>query len=170
MNQILSKSLPVFLFGAMATCAPVAHAQMPDTVAAPGEMLVTTVHAEGVQIYECKADTSGKLTWQFREPVATLLENGRTVGVHYAGPHWQMADGSAVLGKVAGRAPGASAQDIPLLKLDVASRYGVGRLSDVTTVQRLNTRGGVADGTCTTAGLFLNVPYSADYAFLRKAP
>jgi hypothetical protein len=170
MKQILSKSLPVFLIGAMATCAPVAFAQMPDTVAAPGEMLVTTVHAEGVQIYECKADTSGKLTWQFREPVATMLENGRTVGVHYAGPHWQMADGSTVWGKVAGRAPGASAQDIPLLKLDVASRYGVGRLSDVTTVQRLNTKGGALEGACESAGAFRNVPYSADYAFLRKAP
>lgn len=144
-------------------------AQTLDPIAAPGEATVVMVHAEGLQIYECKADQAGKLVWQFREPVATLIENGKTVGVHYAGPAWQLIDGSAVAGKVAGRAPGATAKDIPLLKLDVASRRGEGRLADVTTIQRLNTSGGVAVGACETSGAFLNVPYSADYAFLRKS-
>lgn len=157
-------------FAAAALLAPAAQAQMPEAIAAKGEMLVVTVHAEGVQIYECKADAVGKLAWQFREPVATLLDGGKTVGMHYAGPHWQLSDGSTVLAKVAGRAPGATAKDIPLLKLDVSSRAGVGRLSDVTTIQRLNTRGGTLEGGCETAGAFANVPYSADYAFLRKAP
>ena len=79
-----------------------------------------------------------------------------------------MADGSAVVAKVAGRAPGATAQDIPLLKLEVVSQRGSGQLSGVTTIQRLNTKGGKAEGACATAGAFLNVPYSADYAFYRK--
>jgi hypothetical protein len=69
---------------------------------------------------------------------------------------------------VASRAPGATPGDIPLLKLQVATQRGPGRLADVTTVQRLNTRGGVAEGTCDKAGTFLNVPYSADYTFLKK--
>ncbi len=33
----------------------IAQAQGPDTVAAPSESLVATVHAEGAQVYECKA-------------------------------------------------------------------------------------------------------------------
>ena len=74
-----------------------------------------------------------------------------------------------VSGKVAARAPAASAIDIPLLKLDVASRRGDGRLSDVTTIQRINTKGGVAEGTCNEAGAFLSVPYTADYTFLSKS-
>ncbi len=145
-----------------------AAANLPDTIAAPNETLVATIHAEGAQVYECKADVSGKLAWQFREPIATLIVDGKTVGRHYAGPNWELADGSAVVGKVAGRAPGASAQDIPLLKLEVTSRRGTGQLSGITTVQRLNTKGGVAEGACDRAGAFLNVPYSADYTFHRK--
>jgi hypothetical protein len=147
-----------------------ANAQMPESIAAPGEMLAVTVHAEGVQIYECKTDAAGKLLWQFREPVATLMEGGKTVGVHYAGPSWQMVDGSTVAAKVTGRALGASDRDIPLLKLEVTAQRGEGRLTDVITVQRLNTKGGVAEGACDKSGALFNVPYSADYAFLRKAP
>jgi hypothetical protein len=145
-----------------------ASAETPAAIAAPGQVLVATVHAEGAQVYECKADAAGKLTWQFREPIATLLLAGKTVGRHYAGPNWEMADGSAVVAKVAGRAPGATAADIPLLKLEVVSQRGSGQLSGVTTVQRLSTKGGVAEGACSTAGAFLSVPYSADYAFFRK--
>jgi hypothetical protein len=143
-------------------------AEVPDAIAAPGETLAATFHAEGAQVYECKADTAGKLSWQFREPIATLLVNGKTVGRHYAGPNWELADGSAVVAKVAARAPGASSQDIPLLKLEVTARRGMGQLGGITVIQRLNTRGGVAEGTCERAGAFLNVPYSADYAFYRK--
>jgi hypothetical protein len=145
-----------------------ASADVPDAIASPGDAVVMTVHAEGAQIYECKADSTGKLVWQFREPIATLLVQGKTVGRHYAGPSWELADGSAVTGKVSGRAPGATAQDIPLLKLEVTLQRGTGQLTGVTTVQRLNTQGGAAEGSCGSAGAFLNVPYQADYVFLKK--
>ncbi len=46
-----------------------ASAEMPETIAAPGEALVARLHAEGAQIYSCKPDASGKLVWQFREPL-----------------------------------------------------------------------------------------------------
>jgi hypothetical protein len=38
----------------------------------------------------------------------------------------------------------------------------------VTTVQRVNTQGGVAEGACDRAGTYLSVAYAADYVFLRK--
>ena len=41
-------------------------------------------------------------------------------------------------------------------------------LADVTTVQRINTHGGAAQGACDQAGAFRSVPYSADYVFLSK--
>ncbi len=145
-----------------------ASAQMPEAIAAPGETAVATLHAEGAQVYECKADSSGKLAWQFREPIATLLLDGKTVGRHFAGPTWEHGDGSAIVGKVAGRAPGATAQDIPWLRLEVTERRGSGALSGVTTVQRIQTRGGAAEGPCDTAGAYRSVPYAADYVFLRK--
>ena len=94
-----------------------AVAEVPDAIAVPGEVLVTTLHAAGAQVYECKADSAGKLVWQFREPIATLFMAGKTVGRHYAGPNWEMTDGSAVRGKVAAQSPGATPDDIPLLRL-----------------------------------------------------
>jgi hypothetical protein len=149
--------------------ARAAEMPTPDAIAAPGETIMRTLHAEGAQVYECKAGTDGKLGWAFREPIATLLLDGKTVGRHYAGPTWEYNDGSAVVGKVAGGAPGATASDIPWLKLEVASRRGSGVLTGVTTVQRINTRGGKLEGTCERAGTYRSAPYSADYVFLSKA-
>jgi hypothetical protein len=160
--------LPALVLSLLILPLPAARAQVPDAIAAPGGTLVATIHAEGAQVYQCKADASGKLVWQFREPIATLLVDGKTFGRHYAGPDWELVDGSAVSGKVAGRAPGATAKDIPLLKLDVTSQRGTGRLTGVATIQRLNTKGGVGEGPCEQAGDFLSVPYSADYTFLEK--
>src|SRR5262245_4492688 len=145
-----------------------AMAQEPVTVAATDLTRVATFQAEGAQIYECRIGSDGNLNWIFREPIATLLFNDKTVGRHYAGPTWENVDGSAVTGKVVGDAPGATPNDIPLLKLDVVSHRGSGTLANVATVLRLNTHGGVAQGACDKAGTFLSVPYSATYIFLRK--
>jgi hypothetical protein len=162
---------PVLFSGCMLVVANVspgiANADMPEAIAATGQVLVATLHAEGAQVYECKADNTGKLAWQFREPIATLVLDGKTVGRHYAGPNWELADGSAVSGKVSGRAAGATPADIPLLRLDASAR-GDGMLSGVSTIQRINTKGGAADGACNTTGGYLSVPYSADYTFYRK--
>ena len=72
-----------------------------------------TVHAEGAQIYECKAGEDGKLAWSFREPIATLVLHGKTVGRHYAGPNWDHIDGSGVTAQLAGKAPGAMPGTFP---------------------------------------------------------
>ena len=127
-----------------------------------------TLHAEGAQIYQCKAGSDGKLGWAFREPIATLIVDGQTVGRHYAGPDWEYIDGSTVTGKVAGNAPGATASDVAWLKLDVVGQRGAGVLTGVTTVQRINTSGGALSGACEQAGALRSVPYSADYVFLRN--
>jgi len=145
-----------------------AQTAIPETIAAPGETAVLTLHAEGAQVYECKAGADGTLAWAFREPIATLLLDGKTVGRHYAGPNWEYSDGSAVVGQVVSTAPGGVAMDIPWLKLAVTSRRGNGVLGPVTTVQRINTAGGKLNGACYKAGSYESVPYSADYVFLRK--
>jgi hypothetical protein len=153
---------------AAATLARAASAQVPPTLAAPGESAVVTLHAEGAQIYECKAGTDGKLAWAFREPIATLLLDGKSVGRHFAGPSWEHVDGSAVVGKAVANVAGQTPGDIPWLKLDVTAHRGTGALSGVTTVQRINTRGGVHAGGCDNAGALYSAPYSADYVFLKK--
>ena len=160
-------SLPLSTLVVLA-CASAVTAQEPAAIAAPGETIVATLHAEGAQVYECKAGNDGKLAWAFREPIATLVLDGKTVGRHYAGPSWEHADGSAVVGKAIGNAPGKSTSDIPWLKLEVTAHRGSGVLSGVTTVQRINTAGGVHAGACDKAGALHSAPYAADYVFLRK--
>jgi hypothetical protein len=161
-------TLALLLLSGLVVSARAAEAPLSDAIAAPGETIVLSVHAEGAQVYECKAGSGGKTGWAFREPIATLLVDGKTVGRHYAGPTWEHSDGSAVVGKVVGNVPGATPNDIPWLKLEVISRRGSGLLSGVTTVQRINTKGGKLEGACDKAGATHSAPYSADYVFLHK--
>jgi hypothetical protein len=167
MSPLLRITLALLLLPGTAVTAN-AQTVLPDAIAAPGETVVLTVHAEGAQAYECKAAADGKLAWSFREPIATLFVDGKTVGRHYAGPNWEHVDGSAVTAKAAGNAPGATADDIPWLKLQVTASRGNGVLSGVTTVQRINTKGGKFAGPCEKAGAFWSAPYSAEYVFLKK--
>jgi hypothetical protein len=159
--------LPLLLLSSSLLSAR-AETPIPDAIAAPGEATVLSVHAEGAQVYECRAGADGKPAWAFREPIATLLVEGKTVGRHYSGPNWEHSDGSAVVGKAAGNAPGATPNDIPWLKLEVISHRGNGILTAATTVQRINTIGGKLEGACDKAGAFKSAPYSADYVFLHK--
>jgi hypothetical protein len=129
---------------------------------------VLTLHAVGTQYYECKPDADGKLVWTFTSPQATLTADNKVAGYHSAGPSWELTDGSGITGKAVANTPGTDANDIPWLKLEVASHKGTGQLSDVTTVQRINTKGGVLKGSCDREKAGLGMPYSADYVFLRK--
>ena len=56
-----------------------------------------------------------------------------------------------------------------LLAASVSQR-GSGLLADVVTIQRVDTKGGTADGPCNDAGVFLSVPYATEYTFLKKKP
>jgi hypothetical protein len=161
-------ALALLLLSGVPPGASAAETSLPDAIAAPGETPVLTTHAIGTQIYECKAGADGKLAWTFREPAATLTADDKVVARHYAGPTWEFNDGSAVVGKAIGNAPGKTANDIAWLKLDAASHRGEGTGSAVVTVQRINTVGGVISGECDRAGATRAMPYSADYVFLRK--
>jgi hypothetical protein len=168
MPFIRTAALAFMVLSGLFASATAAETPLPDAIAAPGETVVLSVHAEGAQVYECKAGTDGKLGWLFREPIATLMTDGKTVGRHYAGPNWEDADGSAVTGKTIGNAPGATANDIAWLKLEVIAHRGSGVLTAVTTVQRINTMGGQLAGACDKLGATKAAPYSADYVFLRR--
>jgi len=162
---LLARGMLAVLFAIHAERAP---AQIPEAIAPPEATVVATLHAEGAQLYECKTGADGKLAWVFREPIATLILDGQTVGRHYVGPTWEHMGGSAVTGKFLASSPGATASDIPWLKLEVASRRGRGMLADIDIVQRINTSGGALHGPCDQTGALRSVPYAADYVFLRK--
>jgi hypothetical protein len=173
MNRVLKVLLGTGWLPALWSTACVST-QVAEVVAEPNGKVIATLHAEGVQVYECKVAPGNPpsevpaLTWQFREPDAVLFADGKSIGRHYAGPNWDHIDGSGVKAKVTASTPGASPIDIAWLDLEVVEHRGNGILSDAATVQRINTRGGVANGPCERAGSFLSVPYSADYVFRKS--
>jgi hypothetical protein len=127
----------------------------------PSRTVVATVHAEGAQIYACTAGA-----WTFREPIAALFDDGKTVGRHYAGPRWQFDDGTVLRGRVVQSQPGQTPADVALLHLSVVENTGA-RLAGVTEIYRVNTHGGALAGACDTPGALRAVAYSADYVFAR---
>jgi hypothetical protein len=154
-----------------------AFAGMADEIRVPGEIPGIALHAEGAQIYECQLDAANRLVWQAREPTATLMDGGNSVGRHYAALHWETVDastltwehkdGSSVKAKIVAGVAGRRAEDLPWLKFGVITQTGNGLFYGVTHVRRINTQGGMAAGSCEQAGAYRSVPYSADYVFWR---
>mgnify|MGYP003365023388 CR=1 FL=1 len=133
-----------------------------------GRTAIARLHGEGAQIYACEAKgESAPPVWTLREPIAILIDDGKTVGRHFVGPHWELDDGSLVEGHLLESRPGATAQDIPILKLAITRNRGNGRLAQATEIYRLTTHGGALSGSCGRVGALRSVPYSADYLFIR---
>jgi hypothetical protein len=149
------------------------HAQNSQSVPqqlqpAANEELLLQVHAKGDQIYTCKEGRANQFAWTLKAPDAQLFDkNGKLFGKHFSGPSWQASDGSTVVGKAAANAT-PDPDSIAWLLINVVSRSGQGVLSKVTSIQRLNTKGGKASASgCDSAhaGQESRVPYSADYLF-----
>ena len=148
---------------------------VPDNIkAGADESLAMIVAARGVQIYECRAvkDSAGNYEWTFVAPEAELSDRrGARIGRHYAGPHWESADGSKIVGTVKARADAPADDAIPWLLMTAKSVGTEGSFSKVTSVQRVSTVGGAAPKTgCsqTTAGTSARINYTADYYFFTR--
>jgi hypothetical protein len=131
-----------------------------------GQQLVLKAIGRGSQNYVCDQATA---KWIFRDPTATLNRHGRAIGIHYAGPTWELFDASRVKAAVKVNVPAPDpTKDIPWLLLQATEHAGSGVLSTVDYIQRLHTRGGVAPngGTCDPASdQTVGVPYTAVYKF-----
>jgi hypothetical protein len=134
------------------------------------EELALQVRAAGFQIYTCAANAdSPRFEWTLKAPEADLFDTaGDEIGRHYAGPTWELTDGSKVGGKVVARAEAPDHEAIPWLRLDATSNAGTGRLAGVSSIQRVNTVGGAPPSKpCDLAHLNaqVRVPYAATYSF-----
>jgi hypothetical protein len=143
--------------------------QVPKELQPPAnEQLLLQVHAKGDQIYSCKAD-GAQFAWTLKAPEAQLFDgSGKPFGKHFAGPSWEANDGSRVMGKAVANAPSPDADSIPWLLVTVVSHSGVGVLARVTSIQRINTKGGKAPASgcdAVHAGEEHRAAYSADYVF-----
>lgn len=167
-------SAVLFLGAGVAVAFSESAQDVPKQLQPPaGEELLLQVHAKGDQVYACNAADGGKFAWVLKAPDAQLFDkSGKPFGKHFAGPSWQANDGSRVTGKAVADVPSPGPGSIPWLLVTVVSRSGEGALARVTSIQRINTKGGSAPTSgCEAghAGQEFRAPYSADYLFFALA-
>ena len=159
------------LAAALAVAACASDPLIPDTLnPGPNETLAMIVPAKGVQIYECRArKDAAAVEWAFVAPDAELFDaRGNQIGRHGAGPYWQANDGSRVVGTLKARADAPVAGSVPWLLLSTKGTGPAGSFSKVSSIQRVDTSGGVAPSSpCTPelAGRQARVHYVATYRF-----
>ena len=161
---IASLAAPAFAADDLEAACP---ANLPAAIAAPADQrLRFVVPADGAQIYICLANAAGATTWTFLAPQANLFQNDSLAGTHFIGPVWQANDGSAVkAAKVAGATVDPTA--VAWLLLKSVGNVGPGKYASISSIQRVNTVGGIAPAaaTCTSAniGAVAQVHYTTDY-------
>ena len=169
--SILGAALFVTMFG-----MPSAYAQkepppdVPDAIQAPtGEEVILSAHASGSQIYTCQAGADGTFAWTLKGPDAELRDRkDKIIGSHSAGPTWTLKDGSSVTGKAVGHVDSLDSDSVPWLLLTAVSHTGKGALTNVTSIQRIHTRGGKAPAEACDAAhrdTETKSSYTADYYF-----
>jgi uncharacterized protein DUF3455 len=147
---------------------------VPDAIQAPvGEELVLMLRATGFQIYVCRPGSEGRPGWTLKAPEAELFdEQGKPIGKHFGGPTWQLDDGSQVTAKMVAKTDAPDPKAIPWLLVTVTGHSGSGKLSGVTSIQRVNTVGGRAPtaSECTSQSreVEFKSSYSADYYFYAR--
>jgi hypothetical protein len=174
-RKFIASFLPLLVAACSSVQTPTPTADVPDKLKPrANESLAMIAPAKGVQIYECRAqkDQAGAYEWAFVAPEADLFDtSGKKIGRHYAGPHWESTDGSKIAGTVKERADAPQADAIPWLLLATKSVGSEGSFSKITSIQRVNTVGGVAPKTgCSqsTVGSTARIPYTADYYLLSE--
>jgi hypothetical protein len=140
-------------------------ANVPASLApAADQDLSFVLNATGTQNYTCTS--SG---WTFVAPDADLYlqhEMQSIVGHHFAGPTWEYEDGSFVVARKTAAATVDTASIAWLLLVATSHGGDDGRMTNVTSIQRLETSGGNAPaGACAPLGGSLEVPYTASYYF-----
>ena len=127
--------------------------------APPHSTLLLRALGSGDQIYGC---VNG--SWVLKAPDAKLLDQeGSVIGRHFAGPTWQLNDGSRVKGRAVAKQVAPDTTGVPWLLLE--SVDGTGRLRAVRFIRRTETHGGRAPNGSCRQGATLRVPYTATYSF-----
>ena len=144
-------------------------ADAPKPLQPPKEQsLIMHVRGKGDQVYVCQG-AGGAYAWKLKGPDAKLYsESGELAGRHFAGPTWEANDGSRVIAQVAANVPSPEPGSIPWLLLTAKAHEQSGIMAKVQSIQRLDTKGGVAPSSgCSAANenQQMAVPYEADYYF-----
>jgi hypothetical protein len=172
MNMKLSGALATGIYVSLAAtfCQQQAFADDRGLAVPEHTRVIAALQAEGVQIYEAKAQPGGALGWSLVGPDAKLQAvDGREIGHHSIGPVWKANDGSEVkatkppLQNWKPSDPGS----VAWLLLEVSPQGDAGIFSGTQYVMRVATAGGAAPAEAPSqAGDRKSVPYRAVYLFL----
>ena len=159
-----------FMIAACASSPRPQPAAVPESLRVPDVFVVVLARApRALTISVCKVNTAEPpaFEWVLKAPDAELFDQGGArIGRHYAGPTWESADGSRVVGEAVQRSAVQGA--IPWLLLRARSNEGAGVFASVKYIQRVDTVGGVAPSAgcdAAHADAEARVDYSANYDF-----
>ena len=125
----------------------------------PHSRLLLRAIGSGDQVYGC---VNGR--WALTAPDAKLLnQDGSVIGRHFAGPTWELNDGSWVKGRAVAKQIAPDATAVPWLLLE--SVGSTGKLGTVRFIQRTETHGGNAPDSGCSQSAMRRVPYTATYSF-----
>ena len=168
--QVKSSGATIIFDGNAVVPVPIPPPTLPpslcETLAVlDGSQVAGKAFAVGVQRYRWDGTA-----WVFVEPVATLYGDPgflNKAGVHYAGPTWLANNGGKVVAaKIKQCSPDATS--IPWLLLQSTSNQGPGPFGEVTYIQRVNTKGGLAPtAPGSQIGALADIPYTAEYYFYK---
>jgi hypothetical protein len=129
-----------------------------------GNVLLLQAQGKGAQVYGCVDKR-----WVLTAPDAKLFdERGDVIGKHFAGPTWQLNDGSLLTAKPIAKKESLDTVSVPWLLLRVIS--GNGKFANVVYVLRTETHGGAAPTAACDGEPELRVPYTATYSFYGPRP
>jgi hypothetical protein len=175
MNQA-ARAACCFTFALIGCASSTPQPPVPANLIPSGEREVDRFATRGVRSYECRAKQgeASSAAWVYTGAESDLLDaQGKTVGRHTFPPAvWEFSDGSKIAGgEVRARVDAPVANADPWILVSARSTGADGRFSKVTSLQRVNTVGGVAPAMkCDTGSLGSKqrVPFTADFVFFAK--
>lgn len=127
--------------------------------------------ADGAHVYQCKATAAGPAAWTFVAPDATLYEGTRSIGVHKSPTLFESTSDRSSVSALLRATQAAGGGNLPWALYRAQPLAASGMFAGITSIQRVNTAGGVAPATgCSAAnlGAETRVPFTADYYFYRR--
>ena len=146
-----------------------------------GNTRVATYFAEGVQKYKSQLKAGSNpatYEWVFVAPEADLYDaTNAKIGTHGAGPTWQLSGSTSdsIYGQQFSPAKSVASPDPTsidwLLLMPKTGKVATGIFSNVSYIQRIETKGGKAPTTLPLgSGETAHVKYTAIYRFTKKNP
>jgi hypothetical protein len=165
-------ALALPLLVALPAAAAISSPNVPPRLqAGPAEVAAFSLRGEGVHVYECKPGFDGRLTWVFSNPEVNFSDGATTVATQNQVNFWESTSDRSSVSTIVRASAAAGSDNLPWTLYAAQSNDTGGRFGGVTSVQRVNTVGGVAPSTgCsdTTAGTEVRVPFRADYYFYKR--